>query len=197
MLILFYLFYSLPGLAASAHETQMQKINFNYVSEVQSFYAEGSHIKMTYYGFSEDEALKVFKIMKQSMKLAPEFLREQGHKTKWTCEDYSIDLYDIPKSVLNDHTIMTFINSGQPYGRIRGFYDSEDSPPGKSSIFISASDRYVVNGETERARRKVISHEILHYWQERTCNNRSQEKMQSQAMLFENRFANSFEASLY
>ena len=197
MLVLFYLFFSLPGLAASSHETQMKKINFNYTSRTQSFYAEGEHIKVTYYGFSEDEAVKVFKIVKLSMQMAPIFLREQGQKTKWTCEDYSIDLYDIPKNVLNDHTIMTFVNSGKPYGRIRGFYDSEDSPQGRSSIFISASHRYVAAGETERSRREVISHEILHYWQERTCNNRNPETMQSHAKLFENRFANSFEASLY
>jgi hypothetical protein len=113
-------------------------------------------------------------------------------ETKYTCEDFSIDLYDLPKHVLNDHQVMTFMNKGQPFSPMSGLYDSEGSASGKSSIFISAYAGY-----SERSRRKILSHELLHYWQERTCNNQVVEKMQTQAMLFENIVANSFEASRY
>jgi len=192
MLTLFYLFFSIPCLAFSPHDTQMGKINFNYTSGTKSFHVDGANINVTYHGFSEAEAQEVFEIVERSMQMAPSFLREHGMQTKYTCEDYSIDLYDLPKDVLNDHRVMTFMNQGKPFSPMSGLYDSEGSAPGKSSIFISA---YV--GYSERSRRKILSHELLHYWQERTCNNRFVEKMQTQAMLFENIVANSFEASLY
>jgi hypothetical protein len=169
----------------------MQKINFKYTSGVRVFQAEGANIEITYHGFSEAKAQEVFKIVKKSMEMAPPFLRDHGMQTKYTCEDYSIDLYDLPKDVLNDHRVMTFMNQGRPFSPMSGLYDSEDSAPGKSAIFISASKQY-----SERARRKILSHELLHYWQERTCNNRLVERMQAQAKIFEKIVANSFEASL-
>jgi hypothetical protein len=189
--------FSLPVYANSVHEIYMKKLNFKYVSPPLSVNVENSTISVTYHGASIEESQKTFNIIKKSMEMSPKFLRKNGKNTSRICKDYDIDVYDIPKETLNDHNVMKFINNGKPFQRITALYDSIDSSPERSSIFISESYRQSPGGESELSRKMIISHEILHYWQERTCNNKNIKEMESAAARFENVFTMPLRTSSY
>ena len=135
-----------------------------------AIHATDYHEKMAKIGLNTIEEDDTIRIISASSRLAISYLRKDGFNVD-DCKTPSLDVYDIYDKDLNNRALMSFVDwkKRSPRG-VYGLYDSLFAPEGRSSIFITSSDRVDKFGLNDIKRKVILSHEVMHYWQDRTCN---------------------------
>jgi|TARA_R110000824_G_scaffold357562_5_gene545103 hypothetical protein len=155
---------------ASTHTSKMNQINFNYVANKTLFLENGEQVTVTYHGYNAVEAQAAFKSIQISSEYAQSFLKQNGFEST-SCVKTHLNFYDVDTQTLHNKKLMTFIEWAKlGDNMIYAYFDSVDSPPGKVSIFMTAPKKYDPQGLDAAGRAKIITHEMMHYWQDRTCN---------------------------
>ena len=155
---------------ASPHIDAMQKLSLPHVVETTIQVGDDTFVNVKYHGLNKPEADNAIKIITVSSKLALSYLNNNGFDAS-DCKNPGLDVYDINDKDLNNRTLMSFVNWEKRSSRgIYAFYDSLLAPKGRASIFMTSSDRVDAAGLSESKRKIILSHEIMHYWQDRTCN---------------------------
>tara|TARA_E500000331_G_scaffold353284_1_gene403636 strand:- start:5235 stop:5774 length:540 start_codon:yes stop_codon:yes gene_type:complete len=99
-------------------------------------------------------------LVENSIKILPKFFENSSSQA---CRDLEIHIYEIPRSILNDRSIMSFLNWRSWNDQdILGSYDSTYHPNGIGFIFVTRDRGQQVLKDT-------IVHEIAHYWQDSRC----------------------------
>ena len=155
---------------SSPHPEVISLANIQYDRDTIVEVDNTTRISVRYHGYNESTAIETLDAIRESSVLARSYLENEGMSSR-DCKILSLDVYDIDRSDLNNRGIIAFFRWGdKSFSKIYAFYDSILSPPGRSSIFISASKENDENGLSERKRAEILSHEMMHYWQDRTCN---------------------------
>ena len=155
---------------ASPHKAVISDTNISYTRDSHIYIDIGVSIPVTYHGYDEEEAIKSFYIIKNASMIARQYLLSDNMSIS-DCKQLAIDIYDLTSSDINNRGITAFFNwDNKDFDRVFALYDSILSPPGRSSIFITASNKFDNKGLDEEKRKEILSHEIMHYWQDRTCN---------------------------
>jgi hypothetical protein len=155
---------------ASTHASKMDQISFDYVAKKSLTLKNGEQVMVTYHGYSATDAQSVFKSIQSSSDHAQDFLKQNGFEST-SCVKSHLNFYDVDTDTLHDKKLMTFIEwSKLGDNMIYAYFDSIDSMPGKVSIFMTAHQKYDSQGLDSAGREKIIAHEMMHYWQDRTCN---------------------------
>tara|TARA_B100000686_G_scaffold297098_1_gene329147 strand:+ start:602 stop:1165 length:564 start_codon:yes stop_codon:yes gene_type:complete len=176
------LFLSVALCLASPHQSVISNTSITYVKESYIYPADSISILVKYHGYDEEEALQTFRILQRASTAARVYLVSEKMSVS-ECKQLAIDIYDLKYEDINNRGITAFFNwDDKSFDRVFALYDSILSPPGRSSIFITASEKFDRNGLSEEKRKEVLSHEIMHYWQDRTCN--TSHDIESQAVRF-------------
>ena len=154
----------------SPHVAAMKKVSLPHVSETRLHIEGEIFINVKYHGLNNFEATSAFNVIQKSSKLARSYLQKDDFSIN-DCKSLSIDIYDISDSDLNDRQLMSFVDwSKRSQSGVYAIYDSLFAPVGRASIFITASRRVDKFGLDSVKRKVILSHEMMHYWQDRTCN---------------------------
>jgi hypothetical protein len=154
---------------AGDHQSAMDQIYFEQVSKREVLVMSHT-LQVNYFGSGSDEEFAVKNIKNATRKVFEILSRDGIHPAR--CEYKKIDLYDINYDVLNDRSLMTFIEFDKPI-KIDGLYDSRYSRAGHASVFVSNDIRIEKRSET-------IYHEIAHYWHDALCLDSVSNAMESE-----------------
>ena len=156
--------------------------NFRYSLSKEIKLSKDRVVHVAYNGFSHQDALEVFEIIEKSSENAQEYLASDGFSND-DCNILKIKFYDLKTDVINNRTLMKSID-WQTIGKsnlIYAYFDSiTEADSGESLMFMTASLKYDKMGLNRIVRRKIIAHEVMHYWQDRTCNRKHDVEDQAQ-----------------
>ena len=122
--------------------------------------------KVEVYSSSKSESDLIMKYVEESMIAARAYFSSSSVKR---CDSKELRVFFIKDKTLNDQNLMTFLAWDQ-WARldINGAYEGIYSPGRTGSIFLSKTP-------SGKSVRKLVAHEIAHYWQDQHCGLRNSE----------------------
>ena len=166
----------------TAYGMPIDQLVFKHVQTSEIILSNGKKIQVTYKGFSELDSQKVFEKIKLASEEAQLYLKKSGFDNA-DCRVLELEFYDLKSDVINNRNLMTSVEwaAMSDKAEIYGYFDSiTKSSSGKSMIFMTANKAYDPSGLNEMGRKRIISHEVMHYWQDRTCNRSHDVESQAQ-----------------
>jgi len=124
-----------------------------------------NNIQLSIVSSSQSSTEKIFQLTVENISQMDSFLGEKN-LSQARCKNINLVVYHIPYDILNNRRIMSFLDwSAWNNLNVTGIYvfDSVRSPTGTGTIYISNDLR----GEILN---KTIKHELIHFWQDLTCN---------------------------
>ena len=175
----------------TAYGIPVDQLIFEHEKTTEISLTNGKKIQVTYRGFSEADGQKVFEKIKLASEKAQVYLEKHDFRNT-DCRVLELEFYDLKSEVINNRKITTSVDSSAmgEKAEIYGYFDSiTKANLGKSIIFMTANKKYDPEGLNEMGRKRIISHEVMHYWQDRTCNRHHD--VESQAQNFAKEIINS------
>ena len=151
--ILSILFF-MPSVANAGPHENIQQLSFLTVNN--DYHING--VRVYFHGRYQEDEKTFSSVAINSIGLLPSFF-----PTASECKTLEVHVYEIPRTVLNDRDVMSFLDwSSWNNQNILGTYDSIASNRGTASIFLTRDRGKNVFSDT-------IVHELVHFWQDSHC----------------------------